>query len=350
MYDHQIYQTPQPESRFNRKVLWFGLGIVVLVLGYATFRWAYALSGREITIGNPASFWGGIHKSVPSPVPTAFSRDYIMPEQEKDRLDILLLGMRGKDDPDGGNLTDTMLLLSYDKKSGKMALTSIPRDLYVYINENIQDKINSAYERLGISGTKRLLSRITGVYIDNVVVIDFSAFQGIVDKLGGVDIFLDKPFEETAQWGYTFSLPAGQNHLDGQNALYYVRSRFSSSDFDRARRQQQVIAAIRKKVIETNFITDPQKALSLLATVKGHLQTDINLLDIKSMLDLAGQLRAHSDSIHHTLLTTDNLLYETKKDGLYILLPKGDSLKLLKEFFSNPYEDPKPVISPTPTP
>jgi LCP family protein required for cell wall assembly len=304
------------------------------------------VSGHEITIGDEG-FWGSINKSLPHETPNAYDAEYLVPENNKDRLDILLMGIRGKDDPDGGNLTDTMLLLSYNKKSGKMAITSIPRDLYVYITPDLQDKLNSAYERLGVKGTKDLFSRITGVTIDNVVVADFSAFESLIDTLGGIDVHLDAPFEEKLQWGYPFSLPAGDNHLDSATALYYVRSRFSSSDFDRARRQQQVITAIRQKIIDTNFLTSPGKAISLLGILKGHIQTDINLLDVTSMISLANQLRAHSDHVTHAQLTTDNLLYDTKKDGAYILLPRGDNLSQLKIFFHDLVETPAATPSPS---
>ena len=92
---------------------------------------------------------------------------------------------------------------------------------------------------------KELVSKITGVYIDKAVILDFFSFEKIIDQVGGIDIVLENPFEEKQQWGYEFSLPAGPNHLDGKNALYYARSRFSSSDFDRSRRQQEVMFALK---------------------------------------------------------------------------------------------------------
>ena len=159
--------------------------------------------------------------------------NYIMPEKEPNRLDILILGIRGEDAEDaeeaGALLTDTIMVFSHDQLTKKSSLASIPRDLYVKIY-NKKDKINSAYEYGLLRGegtdyAKNLISQITGVYIDNVIVADFSSFEKLIDQLGGIDITLVKSFKEEGQRGYAFELPAGTNHLNGQNALYYVRSR-----------------------------------------------------------------------------------------------------------------------------
>ncbi len=257
-----------------------------------------------------------------------------MPASEKNRKDILVMGIRGEDDlKDGGLLTDTIMLFSFDTTTQKSSLVSIPRDLYVTITPGRTDKINAAYENLGLNGAKKLLSRITGVSIDNVVVFDFSAFKQIIDEIGGVDVTLEKPFSETMQWGSTFSLPAGPNHLDGQSALYYVRSRYSTSDFDRARRQQQVIFAIKDKIFSLNLASDPGKAVSLMTTIKKNVATDIDLFDIASLVTLAKSV--DPATIKRSVVSTDNLLMQTTENGAYILLPKTGNLAELKSFFKN---------------
>jgi LCP family protein required for cell wall assembly len=271
-----------------------------------------------------------------------------MPAEEKNRLDILVMGFRGLDDEDGGALTDTMMLFSYDKKTGKSALISIPRDMYVKITDERMDKINAAYSWLGLNGTKKLVSKVTGVYVDNAIIFDFSAFKKIVDTLGGIDIVLDQPFEEAQQWGYPFSLPAGPNHLDGEQALYYVRSRYSSSDFDRARRQQQVILAIKKKEGELNILSDPIKTLDLINTVRTNLKTDINLLDTRTYVQLAQNINTSAMKRH--VITTIDLLYETHVNGMYVLLPQGESFDRLKYYFQTILGNPTPLPSPSATP
>jgi LCP family protein required for cell wall assembly len=272
--------------------------------------------------------------------------DYTMPKPEPDRWDILILGIRGEDQKDadetGAMLSDTMILLSYDKTTGKTSLVSIPRDLYVRIYGSKKDKINTAYavgllRRNGIGFTKKLVSRITGVYVDNVVVFDFSSFKQIIDDLGGVDIHLDQPFSEKQQWGYEFNLPAGDNHLDSEAALYYARSRFSSSDFDRAQRQQKLIMAIKDKILELNLLKEPLKTLGILNTIKSNINTDLSVWDTNSLMKLSKEFDGANENLKEYIITTENLVYqtyiETDIGHIYVLLPKGDNLQGIKQMF-----------------
>jgi len=268
--------------------------------------------------------------------------DYIMPDKEPNRLDILILGIRGeyddKDEEAGALLTDTMMVFSHDQLTKKSSLVSIPRDLYVKIYGK-KDKINAAYEyglyrREGTDYVKKLVSQIIGVYIDNVIVADFSSFEKLIDQLGGVDITLAKPFKEEGQWGYAFELPAGENRLNGQNALYYVRSRYSTSDFDRAFRQQQILFAIKDKLTKLNIITDPIKTLAILNTLSQSVKTDINILNVKEVLDLSKEVDTSPAMFKKQVLSTDNLLYQTTgPNNAYILLPQGDNFGQIKQLF-----------------
>jgi LCP family protein required for cell wall assembly len=320
-----------------------------LLVFYVGFYFIQASMGNEVTIDHTKSGWGKVASIFPFGKDKETDPDYVMPSEEKDRLDILVMGIRGAEDvADGGNLTDTILLFSYDKKTKKSSLVSIPRDLYVKISGDKKDKINAAYPTLGLNGTKKLFSRVTGVYIDNIVVFDFDAFTKIIDTLGGIDITLDQPFEEKQQWGYPFSLPAGPNHLNSEQALYYSRSRYSSSDFDRARRQQQVIFAIRQKVMALDILSDPGKTLEVLNIIRKHLVTDINLLDTRTYVQLAQNL--NTASIKRHVITTMDLLYETHINGAYVLLPQGDNFDRLKAYFTGILLDPTPTPSPVRTP
>src|SRR3989338_5595960 len=268
--------------------------------------------------------------------------DYIMPEKEPDRLDILILGIRGEDAEDaeeaGALLSDTMMVCSHDQLTKRSSLVSVPRDLYVKTGST-KNKLNAAYEyglyrREGTDYVKKLVSQITGVYIDNVIVADFSSFEKLIDQLGGVDITLAKPFKEEGQWGYAFELPAGENHLDGQNALYYVRSRYSTNDFDRASRQQQVLFAIKNKVTSLNLIADPIKSLSVINTIGRNIKTDINIWDVKEIIDLGKEVDTSPTMFKKQVLSTDNLLYQTTgPKGAYILLPNGDNFGQIKQLF-----------------
>lgn len=331
----------------KKKRRWIATSFIItfsIVAVYMTFYFVQASHEVEID-SNKQSPWARL---FPFGKDKEEDPNYKMPAEEKDRLDILIMGIRGDEDKDGGTLTDTMILFSYDKKTKKSALISIPRDLYVKINDQHTDKINAAYTWLGLNGMKKLVSKVTGVYVDNAVIFDFKAFQKIVETLGGIDVTLDHPFTETQQWGYTFSLPAGPNHLDGEQALYYVRSRYSSSDFDRARRQQQVIFAIKNKLAALDILSDPIKALSVLNTVRTNIKTDINLLDTKTYLQLAQNVNTATMKRH--VITTIDLLYETHVNGMYVLLPQGDNFDRLKYYFQTILDEVPRSPSPSVTP
>src|SRR3989344_3249519 len=294
--------------------------IICAVLALVIYKVASAY--HEITIEND-SIWDritGIFRRDPTPFPEDPNP---IPSPITDRLSVLILGIRGEDDiEDGGLLTDTMLLASIDKKTKNGFIVSIPRDLWLDMNISLKDgkpfhltgKINEAYARglehgQGLSLTSQAVSRITGVPIDRAIVFDFNAFKDIVDILGGIDIVLAQPFSEPKQWGGGFSLPAGLNHLDGEKSLYYARSRYSSSDFDRARRQQEVIFAIKKKATELGFIANPVKISNLFSSLKGNLKTNVQLWEIGDMISLSKKLNKNLQKT--SVLSTDNLLYES---------------------------------------
>ncbi len=338
---HNFIQSDFNEKpKFNKK----RLGVILLILSLVVI--GYFLGGKSNTIevqNEPAPFWQRV-ASIFNFAPEPIDPDYIMPVEEPDRFDVLVLGLRGEDDPDakdgGALLTDTIMLLSYDKTTKKASMISIPRDLYVKIDKNKKNKINAVYEygyynkNSGVNFTKELISKITGVYIDKAVVLDFSSFEKIIDQVGGIDVILLKPFEEKQQWGYEFFLPAGPNHLDGKNALYYARSRFSSNDFDRSRRQQEVMFALKEKLTNLNFWSDPLKTISVLNSIRSNIKTDINIWNATELLDLSKEI-GFSGKVKKYVITTDNFLYESRANESYILLPKGNNFTQIKQLFQD---------------
>ncbi len=309
------------------------VGLILLWLG--TMKRTIGINN-----GNPLSnFWRNVTLPELTPDPS-----YAMPKKEENRLDVLILGIRGQDDPDakdgGPLLTDSIEILSYDKSTGRASLVSLPRDLQVLVHDQHMDKLNTVYEygyyhssdHLGFMKTK--ISQITGVYIDKVVVLNFSAFKEIVDSLGGVDVTLAKPFSESQQWGYKFSLPAGVNHLDGQQALYYARSRYSSSDFDRSQRQQQIILAMKDKLLALNFLSEPVKTFNIFNAVRKDITTDIGVFDINQFLGLAKAI--DFAKIKKYVISTDNLVHEARDEkGSYILVPNLEKFEGIKKQFQD---------------
>lgn len=343
--------TPK-KSWYKRPSFYIWLVLVILV-AWGAYR--FGIIYNTISVDNGNSFWhgvAGIFNFGGSENPSAGGPDYFpMPEPEANRLDVLLLGLRGDDEQaieeEGGLLTDSIMLVSIDKVNKKSAIVSIPRDLYVDINVKIgkgeklriKSRVNEVYERglaknEGVGISKQLFSKLSGVYIDYAIVLDFNAFKEVVNTLGGIDIKLAKSFEEKNQWGYEFSLPAGDSHLDGERALYYVRSRYSTSDFDRARRQQEVIVAVKNKALSLGFLSNPTRIASLMSNLKNNIRTDFKIWDIGDFLSLVNAVGAKK-VIHH-VLTTENLLYETKTEkGEYILLPKENNYGSIRDLFQN---------------
>ncbi len=344
------FQTPRPKKRWFKKPLFYIFTLLVLIVGYYAYQFGLAYNTITVENGHSRSLWNRIagvfnsneEKEVPDLNP--------MPQLEPNRLDVLLLGIRGENEAaieeEGGLLTDTIIVASIDKLTKKMAMVSIPRDLYLEMNAQttkgekirIKGRVNEVYERGlanggGIALAKQVVSRITGVYIDNAIVADFNAFREAVNNIGGIDVRLAKPFEEKSQWGYEFYLPAGDNHLDGETALYYVRSRYSTSDFDRARRQQEVISIIKNKALSLGFLSNPVKVTSLLSDLKGNIRTDFQIWDIKDLVALVNGFGTKTP-IKNYVITTDNLVYETKTEkGEYILLPKEANYQEIKNLF-----------------
>lgn len=332
-------EKPQKKRHFW---LWLFVSILILAaLGFAFFRkTSFIFSQMNIDGSNG----GGI-------LPIA--EDWPRPEKDSDRINILLLGLRGADDPNGGLLTDTIILISVKKSTGQAAMISIPRDLYVEMprssssdsQERIKEKINFAYamgeEKKtggGIIYSKAVVSNVSGLYIDYTVAVDFLAFKEIVDILDGVDVYLDRPFKEETQFAkeVILDLPAGRNHLDGQTALYFARSRYSTSDFDRARRQQKILLAIKDKALSFGFLINPLKILETLNTFGRHVRTDVQMSDIDGLIKLSQgvNLKDVRQKVFDT--SEEGLLYASTSDGgAYILLPVGDNYDKIREASRN---------------
>lgn len=267
-----------------------------------------------------------------------------------ERLNILLLGIRGIDDPNGGLLTDTIMILSMEVDTGKTALISIPRDLYVNIpyHDN-KNKINEVYVngvkdggwKNGLKYDKKVLSNVTGLDIHYVVSVDFQAFKEVIDILGGINITLARPFSEINQFKEgIIELPAGSQVIDGKTALLFARARFSSSDFDRAKRQQQILVAIKEKAFSLGVISNPVKMISIMSSLGNHLKTDAELWEIKELIAIVKNMDT-TNTKRKVFDTSENgLLYSSRDEkGSYILLPEGGNFDKIHFSCLNIFKD-----------
>ncbi len=215
------------------------------------------------------------------------------------RVNVLLLGMRGANDPHGGLLADSIMVASFDTKNDKVALISVPRDLYVEIPDtNERGKLNSVYSHWegsgrnqGIPKMEATMEAITGLKIDHAVAINFNGFKQLIDTVGGVDVRLAKPFAETKQFvegnecGGSFALPAGPSHLNGDRALCYARARESTNDFDRSKRQQIILKALKDKMISLGTLADFGKLNKILDIIGANVKTDLTPDEMKGFYD-----------------------------------------------------------------
>lgn len=178
-----------------------------------------------------------------------------------------------------GSLVDTMIFANVNPAEHKVTLISIPRDLQ-YNNR----KINSIYALYGMDEMKRAISFVTGFQVDKYILIDMYAFIDVVDLIGGVDVHLDEPVIDPTyktfdggKWG-TLYYRAGDHHLSGKQALRLARTRHTSSDFARSKRQHMILAAIRDRAEELG-LKDAGTIKDMATTILGKTETDINVAE-----------------------------------------------------------------------
>ena len=259
-----------------------------------------------------------------------FNKNIELKKTSPEKINILLLGIGGGNH-EGPNLTDTIILASLNLKDPKATLISLPRDIW---STDIRGKINRAYsdgeearQGAGLILAKSVVGKITGQSIDYSLVIDFSGFIKAVDLMGGLDIDVERSFDD---YEYPIAgreddpcdnkpedleklasassqleafpcryehlhLDRGMNHMDGKTALKFVRSRHAKgpegSDFSRSQRQEKVIKAFMDKAFSLQIIVNPAKVIGLYDTVKDSIDTDIAQNEFDDFIKLAQKLQ-----------------------------------------------------------
>lgn len=266
-----------------------------------------------------------------------------LPQPEENRQNFLIVGMRGFGKQDGPLLTDTIMLISIERLTNKTALISIPRDLFVQIPYGEKTKVNELYslgyekggEKLAFNLLKTVVAHVAGVYVDGMMRIDFDGFQKLIDNVGGIDVYLENPFQEVKQWEGAggFFLSAGLNRLSGEEALYFARSRFSTSDFDRARRQQIILIALKKKLGGLGVLSNPLKMYAILDILGNHIKTDI-AMNVGEGLSFISKL--NDSDMRKIVLSTQNFLVEgVGPHNAYILLPRQEDFSDIHRVVKN---------------
>ena len=192
--------------------------------------------------------------------------------------DVLTILVAGKQ---GGNV-DAMILAQVNIVKKHVTLLSIPRD--IFFNGR---KINSAYYYYGIDELKRELAIISGYHVDHYILIDMQAFADMIDYLHGINVYLEEPLIDPGyktfdygEWG-TLYFSRGIHHLSGIQTLRVARSRSTSSDFARAKRQHAILMGIKNK-LKTLSIRDVGKISKIIRIALKKTETDMNLKEILS--------------------------------------------------------------------
>ena len=266
------------------------------------------------------------------------------------QVNVLILGIPGGSH-DGPLLSDSMTVLNYDFIKKRAVAIGMPRDVW---SATLQDRLNSAYAYGeakkpggGLTLAKAEVGAIVGIPIQYVIVMNFSEFKDIIDYFDGIDIdvknsFVDRKFpvegkededcggndEEFLCRYETIRFGKGRQHMDGNTALKFVRSRNAEgkegSDFARSLRQQQVTEAIKGKVVKTILSLNLGKIKEMYSVLDKSVQRDINNQQTASLgknFILNSKFYQKNFGLSRELFTIpDGSLYE----GRYVLVPKKD--------------------------
>lgn len=283
-------------------------------------------------------------------------KDIELVQNKEESLNILLLGIGGGNH-DGPELTDTIIFANLNPQKNEINMFSLPRDLWV---PDLQDRINSAYSvgqnngGKGMVYAKSIVEKVVGQQVDYVFVLDFAGFVKGVDHLGGIEVDVKRAFDDyeypvagneadlcghdeedlpdlaTSEASLVEIFPCrykhisfkkGLQHMDGKTALEFVRSRHATgdegSDFARSMRQQEVIAALRKKMLSLGILLNPVKVLGLVNIVQDNTNTDIKQEEYDDFIKLARKFE-NAKVKSHVISMADEL---TDEHGLLINPP-----------------------------
>jgi LCP family protein required for cell wall assembly len=270
----------------------------------------------------------------------------ILTRLEGDRTNVLLLGIDRRSGSSWAYRTDTIMILTVGPGSGDMGLLSIPRDLQVGIPGRGEDRINTAnvygYQQEGSGSGPELLQKTIlanfGVPLDGYVMVDFRAFERIIDVLGGIDVEVPRtlhdtrypdPRPEDPHAFKTVHFDKGWQTMNGSRALVYARSRMSTSDFARAKRQQAVLLAIRDKALSWSAV--PRWPLAAVAMVDG-VKTNLGPGPMLAVALTAVQKDA--SEVNRVVLEHPFVVGHRRGDGADVQLPRWELINpVIKAMF-----------------
>lgn len=331
---------------------------IILLLFLVAILYASFLIFKINRLGKKINPTGQSSISLTQTIKNLAADDFlVLSGEEEGRINILLLGIAGEKKP-GQNLTDTIIVASVNTETNRVGLISLPRDLFVSSSqERVQSKINSIYQiglnlndkdpQKSVELIQKVVEEITSLSINYYVVLNFDGFQKIVDSIGGINIMNERDIYDTrypgANYSYEiFELEKGFHHLDGATALKYARERHSDpeGDFGRAKRQQQVLQAIKSKVFSAKTFLNLFALNELFNALGDNIVTNIQANEFGSFINLAQ--KADTQNINNvvvdawdkeSLLKVAHIFYGPVR--AFVLVPKAGNWSEIQEVAQN---------------
>jgi LCP family protein required for cell wall assembly len=254
---------------------------------------------------------------IPTPTATELPLQGNYYRRPADQVNILLLGSDQRPG-DPSFRTDTIILLTLNPGLGTATMTSFPRDLYLPIPGYTSNRINTVFGLGRFSLLQQTFEYNFGLRPDYYVMINLNGFTRTIDSLGGIDVEVGQTLTDHRDKIGRYTVQAGTVHMDGETALWYVRSRYTSSDFDRTRRQQEVVEAIFNRLMSLDAV---RRAPELFSIYRDNVETNLSLDDLTPLLPLA--LKVHStEQIQRFFIGTQHVSrYFVPTTGADVLLP-----------------------------
>lgn len=250
---------------------------------------------------------------TPLPVPSAEPNP-----EHLEPINILLLGTDTRPDQ-GVTRTDAMILVHINPASGRVSMLSLPRDLWVEIPGFGHQRINAAYpigekqlgHGYGGALAKETVGNLVGVPVQHFILVDFEGFKKVIDTIGGVTLDVQKPIDDpnypTDDYNtIAVHFGAGKQHMDGERALIYARTRHADSDFGRNQRQQQVLMAIFEAVRDQGLLKQITSLDDYTGALRDYVRTDISRSDMLSLARMADKFQ--TDNIQRYAIGPDMIV------------------------------------------
>lgn len=315
----------------NKKVYIF-LGILIFTACAIPLGWI-AMTSSNFRIANifapsPTPFqpfqYTEVARQQRQPILNALvpNEGYIPPDGQ---INVLMLGSDWR--PGGGFRTDVLLLLSIYTIEGKINMLSFPRDLWVELPGNEENRINTAMGRGGFDLVQTTFERNFAIPVDFFIMTNFNGFKSIVDALGGIEIETPQTTADSCDISYLntkwCSVGPGTVQMDGEMALWYARSRYTTSDFDRTRRAQELSEGFFKKMMSLNAISRAPEIYNLFIN---SVETNLTLNDLISLLKVAPGLISDQSKVQRFAIGLDQVTPTMTDAGASILMPDYNAI------------------------